>query len=241
MNAARIKTSLAYRMGRLRTTWQAHSYRSFSQSGEDMIVRFALQQMGIAKPTYLDIGAYHPTRFSNTAYFYSVGGRGINVEPNPVLFRAFLKQRPADVNLNVGVGRSSGETNFYVMAPDTLSTFDRETAEALSQLPGHRLQSVMRVKVLALPDLIGQYCGDRTPDFLTLDAEGLDIDILQSVDFSRWSPAVICCETLTYTSDNASAKNQTLVAHLESSGYMLLADTFINSIFVQKTRWRRDE
>ena len=240
MNADKVKRSFAYRIKRLHNKWRAHNYRSFSQSGEDMIVRFVLEQFGIDKPTYLDIGAYHPTRFSNTAYFYAAGSRGINVEPNPLLFQAFLRHRRNDINLNVGVGRSSGETDFYVMAPDTLSTFERETAEELARLPGHRLQSVVQVKVLSLPDLIARHYALRPPDFLTLDAEGLDINILQSVDFVAWAPLVICCETLSYAPNNEGVKNQPLIRFLESVGYTLMADTWINSIFVLKSKWQRN-
>ena len=66
-----------------------------------MIIRFALSAMDVHNPTYIDIGAYHPYYLSNTAHFYQAGCRGINIEPNPLLFRAFGKHRPHDINLTI--------------------------------------------------------------------------------------------------------------------------------------------
>jgi hypothetical protein len=95
---------------------------SYSQSGEDMIVRFFLNQ--IKKPSkllWLDIGAHHPTHLSNTAIFYNEGKRGINIEPNPFLIRAFIKHRVRDINLNVAIADKSGTMDFYIMDDISLS------------------------------------------------------------------------------------------------------------------------
>lgn len=62
---------------------------SFSQCGEDLILRHLFDQLGIARPTYLDVGAHHPQMLSNTALFSATGSTGINVEPDPELFAAF--------------------------------------------------------------------------------------------------------------------------------------------------------
>jgi len=72
--------------------------KTFSQTGEDAIVKFLLNI--IEKPsklTWLDIGAHHPTYFSNTALFYSQGMRGINIEANPLLILEFYRKRKRDI------------------------------------------------------------------------------------------------------------------------------------------------
>src|SRR5271169_435695 len=99
------------------------SQKSFSQSGEDIIVRQLFKLRGINNPSYLDIGANDPFRINNTARFYKKGSRGINVEANPMLIKRFEKFRPHDINLNVGIAGSEGEMDFYIMNDDTLSTF----------------------------------------------------------------------------------------------------------------------
>ncbi len=77
---------------------------SFSQCGEDLIVQNIFNCLGIEKPSYIDVGAYDPFIFSNTALFYSKGSRGINIEPDPHLYKTFPKHRKEDINLNVGIG-----------------------------------------------------------------------------------------------------------------------------------------
>ena len=76
---------------------------SYSQYGEDLIVRFALENLQIQQPRYIDIGANKPFSGSNTAIFHESGSRGINIEPDPFLFAAFQRFRKRDINLNLGV------------------------------------------------------------------------------------------------------------------------------------------
>jgi hypothetical protein len=64
-------------------TKKGHRKVSYSQCGEDIIINFILTCLKIDKPTYMDIGAHHPFRFSNTALFYEAGCHGINIEPDP--------------------------------------------------------------------------------------------------------------------------------------------------------------
>src|ERR1035438_1460830 len=74
---------------------------SYSQCGEDLIIRYVFDVLKIPCPVYLDIGAHHPRFLSNTFLFYQQGAHGINIEPDPTLFAAFPKQRNRDTNLNI--------------------------------------------------------------------------------------------------------------------------------------------
>lgn len=212
---------------------------SYSQSGEDMIVRFALNAMGVSKPTYIDIGAYHPEHLSNTAYFYGIGCSGINIEPNPKLFRAFEKQRPRDVNLNMGVSDKSGELDFFVLSADTLSTFSQDEADKFVVDHGFKIVETIKVKVEPVPKILSKYASDKYPEFLSLDAEGIEEEILRSVNFHDWKPLVICCETMSYSTTGIAKKNINVIDFLQSKGYMIYADTYINTIFVLKSAWER--
>ena len=94
---------------------------SYSQWGEDIIIDNLLGRK--KRGFYIDIGAYDPTRFSNTKRFYLRGWRGINVEPDPVRIKKFHKERPGDINLNIGIADKSRVLNFFKFDPPTLSTF----------------------------------------------------------------------------------------------------------------------
>src|ERR1039457_5849033 len=82
----------------------------FSQFGEDTFLDYYF--FGRRTGFYVDVGAFHPFNISNTYIFYKRGWRGINIEPNPASFRAFLKYRPRDINLNVAVDRHDTELLF---------------------------------------------------------------------------------------------------------------------------------
>ena len=110
------------------SSFELYKKISFSQSGEDLLIKFIFDSLGIKNPSYLDIGAHHPFKLSNTALFYMNGSRGINIEPDPDLFAEFIKFRRKDINLNVGITEHEGHMDFYIISVPTLNTFSAETA-----------------------------------------------------------------------------------------------------------------
>jgi FkbM family methyltransferase len=214
------------------------SKKSFSQSGEDRIIKFALDSMGIQQPKYLDIGAYHPYKLSNTAIFYESGSKGLNVEPNPDLFSAFLKRRKRDVNLNVGICDSEGEMAFYIMSPSTLSTFSYKEAQNYVR-EGHQISCIKKVSTTTIPQIVKKYFDGVFPEILSIDTEGMDLIILKTIDFSQSSPVIICVETISFSSSRNGKKNMEILDFLDESGYFVYADTYINTVFVKKDSWRR--
>ena len=214
---------------------------SYSQSGEDLIVQYIFNALKINHPSYLDIGAYHPYKFSNTALFYAQGSSGVNIEPNINLHKNFKKKRKRDLNLNVGVtGNRNEKINFYVLSSATLSTFSKSEAEHSCSI-GYTVIRIDTVQVMPICEIINKYCNNKFPDFLSLDVEGLDFEILQHLDYSRDSPKVICVETLTFSEIGSGIKNLALIDFLEKKGYMVYADTNINTIFVQESIWVREK
>ena len=87
--------------------------KSYSQCGEDLIVRFIFDQLKITKPSYIDIGAHHPYIISNTSTFYLNGSKGINIEPNPPFFNLFTRERPNDINLNIGISDKEQDLEYF--------------------------------------------------------------------------------------------------------------------------------
>jgi hypothetical protein len=97
--------------------FKSNKKSSYSQSGEDLIISFIFDTLRIKKPSYIDIGAHHPYFISNTALLYENGSRGINIEPDPVLFKKINKVRKKDINLNFGIGEKESVMDFYIMHP----------------------------------------------------------------------------------------------------------------------------
>ena len=183
---------LGYSKKPMRLFQPKFSKASFSQSGEDLIVEFIFNSLNIPVPTYIDIGAYHPYRLNNTAHFYQNGCRGINIEPNSHLFQVLKKVRPKDINLNIGIGDTQGNADFYILSSPTLSTFSKDKAEWYVGEHEQRMKEIRQMPVDTLPNIIARYSKGIFPDFLSLDIEGLDFEILQSIDYSGSIPIVIC-------------------------------------------------
>jgi len=203
--------------------------KSFSQCGEDLIIDELLGH----KPDgfYLDVGANDPNRYSNTKRFYLKGWRGINLEPDHDNFQKFVRQRPRDINLNMGAAESSSELEFYKFMPDGLSTFCKEEVNRyLSQ--GYKIQQTFQIHVKTLAEILAEHLPNTQIDFMSVDTEGFDMQVLKGNDWSRFSPTLICIESVIHTIDGKNnQKNDQHDEYLRSLGYKKVADTSLNSIY----------
>lgn len=211
---------------------------SFSQSGEDRIVKWVLDVLGIERPRYLDIGAHHPRRLNNTYLSYTLGGSGVLVEPNPHWSALQRRERPRDVCLNLGVaGGGSSSLPFYVMRSDTLCTFSQAEAFRMVAECEEEILEVKPIPVATPATLQSEHFGDGL-NYVSLDVEGLELEILRAFDFEANRPEVFCIETLSYAIDGTGVKAEGLIRLMESAGYVVHADTHINTIFVDAKRAR---
>lgn len=210
---------------------------SYSQCGEDLLISYVFALRGISKPTYIDIGANDPYVLSNTAIFYERGSRGINVEANPLLVSTFNICRPDDKNIHAGVADQSGEALFFILSDASLSTFSEKAVREQVEEHGRKITSSITVPLLTLNEIVDQYCAGVFPDLLNIDTEGLDLEILNSADFSNSKPKVICAETAEYSPTGSGRKRGDFISLVESKGYYAYADTNLNTIFVERNFW----
>ncbi len=216
-----------------------HGRTSYAQCGEDLICDFILQQVGIDKPWYLDIGAHHPRYLNNTYLFYKRGARGVNVEPDPALLKAFEQDRPEDTNLGVGVARAPGVAELLVFNEPTLNTFSEEEAQrAHAEHPGYFVTGRVQVPLRTVNDIISEHAPASGIDLMSIDVEGLDEEILRSMDPHGPWPKVLCVETITFSAHRAGQKRLELIDLVRSRGYTVHADTHINTIFVRQGLWQ---
>lgn len=214
-----------------------HAKLSFSQCGEDLIVDYIFKLRGISKPTYLDIGANDPYYLNNTAIFYQRGSKGINVDANPSCISKFLIERPKDTNLNIGIGAQKTESTFYIMKDSTLSTFSEVEFLKYKKSNKSKLIDKKIINIHTLKDVLATYNDSIFPDFLSLDIEGLDYEVIKSIDFKVSSPKVICVEISEYSPTGSGRKKNEIVEFLIDKGYFEYATTNLNSIFVKNSFW----
>lgn len=179
--------------------------------------------MGIKKPSYIDIGAHHPFNISNTALLYSRGSRGVNVEANPNLMQEFVSHRPDDVNVSLGVGVEPGFKTFYMWDDHSgRNTFSEEASKRMEVLT-----KTISIQMHTLDAVVKRYCRGRFPDFMSIDIEGLDYDVLQSADFSESQPRVICAEV-------HYDETERFVAMMARKGYSPVCRMAMDIIFIME-------
>jgi FkbM family methyltransferase len=144
-------------------------------------------------------------------------------------------QRSHDINLNIGISDHEGELPFYIMSTPALNTFSKMDAQSLIEQGRVKIEKIIPIKVRPINVVLQETLQNTPLDFLSIDVEGLDFTILNSMDFTRWRPKVICAETITYSEANQGQKIIEISNLLHSLGYKTYADTHINTIFVDTT------
>lgn len=204
---------------------------SFSQAGEDLIVRFFFRYREIAEMTYLDVGANDPIELNNTYYFYIRGFRGVLVEPNVSLCARLRAVRPEDTTLAAGIGVTDAkEADYYVMNFHGLNTFSKEEADHQVEASQGRIaiKEVIKMPFQNINDVMHRHF-KGAPTFLSVDTEGMDLAILKSIDFERYRPKVVCAETLV----SSTTKTRPEIAEfMAAQGYVARGGSFVNTIFV---------
>ena len=175
---------------------------------------------------YVDVGANHPARLSNTYRLYNLGMRGLCIEPNEMLCELIARYRAEDEVVAVAVGPEEKLVRFYELARHDFSTFSEE--EYKSRIAhGHRLRRAAYKPVFRLSTIL-QSCrppGRTRFELLSVDTEGWDEMVLRSNDWQQFRPRLIAVEANT---DAARASTQ---AFLQSVGYELVQRFEINGVF----------
>jgi len=209
---------------------------SYSQAGEDAILRFLFQDLGITDIKYLDLGTNKPDYSNNTYLFYRNGSRGVCVDADSSLIDAIKAKRPEDKVINAGVSVScETEADFYIFDAHPINTFNKKEAEYRASLGNYKIAKVVKVPLININDLIKNNF-TTYPDLLSVDIEGLDLEVLRSLDYTKYPVPVICVETCTYSENHIHPKDLNIAEFMITRGYEVYADTYINTIFVYK-KW----
>ena len=165
---------------------------SYAQNSEDILIdRLFRGEVG----SFVDIGSCHPVVDSNTRFFYERGWRGVNFEPRASSFQLFLDQRPEDLNLNLAASDFDGELTFYEVDDhgiNGISTLSAEIAQGYRQRGFEVVET--RVPVRTVRGLVQEYDIDP-PDFLSIDVETHEHQVIRGIDLEHWRPKLIVVES----------------------------------------------
>lgn len=214
-----------------------NGFTSFSQCGEDMAVRYLCKALGIIESsvTYIDIGANHPKVNSNTYYFYTRGARGVLVEPNKDLLPLLTLERPEDTLLNCCVDLEDGKVVelFKANLDGGLSTINADIKEnVLKENEEIKFELDSQVTTMTANNIIENILG-CTPDLISLDVEGNEMRVLNSIDFDKYRPKFFIIEMIDYSTQVLGVeKNSEIFNFMISKGYTEYCFNGVNSIFV---------
>jgi FkbM family methyltransferase len=205
--------------------------RCFSQEGEDIVLAELAGYGKVGHGFYVDVGAHHPWRFSNTAIFYLRGWRGMNIDANPGSKKLFDNQRRSDTNIEAAVGESEGEQTYFIYNDAALNGIDRDRRVELAGT-GCKLLRTTVVTTVRLETLLDQHIEELpSANFLSVDVEGYDLQVLRSNNWERYPFAWVLAEAEGKKVEPI-LKSETC-RYLESLGYVLRATTGRTAIFAR--------
>lgn len=201
---------------------------SCSQSGEDAIAFYYLVKIrNIQNGGYVDIGAADPRWCSNTYLFYTLGWRGVLVEPRAQACENLRHHRPGDLVLNAGCGLTKGQLPLHELSVGELSTFLPPTVTLGAHVGNFPEQRLSLVNMMSLADIM--LTSTREVNLLSVDTEGMELEVLQSNDWDKYRPLIIIVETKKYGTGERNEPE--ITNYMNCVGYGVLADTALNTLY----------
>lgn len=197
-------------------------HTSYSQGSEDFLVEEVLRHTHLEGSLYVDVGANHPTRLSNTYKFYRKGLSGVVIEPNPSLLRLHRVFRKRDVHLGFGCGDAFGLLEFAEARSHVLSGFQHTSLKA-SAIRGFSL-----VPVIPLDAVMAFF--PQEVFLLSIDVEGFDLFVARGAEETLRRTKVVIIK-------GDAANRPEIEQFFANHAFRLHAETKHNLIFLNST-WR---
>lgn len=200
---------------------------TYSQFGEDIIATIVLRN--VSSGFYVDIGAHHPYRHSNTALLHLRGWQGVNVEPMQEGIQQFGEYRPHATNVRAAIHNEHDEVTLYKVKGGLANTVLERRVAGLMQT--HESAGEEVVPALSINDVFERYVPDGVHvNYMTVDIEGYDTEAILAFDVARYLPDVMCIEVFGPDVLNLGANR--VVRHLVSHGYHPYAFNIYSLTFV---------
>lgn len=216
----------------LKSTFPAFLYSStsFSQDGEDMVLKAFYEGKKGYTGFFVDIGAYDPIQYSNTYYFYKKGWRGINIDANPDALQKFKSKRNRDININSGVSSEKSTLTYFMFNEPALNTFSETIAKEKDGLVHYKIIATKQIPCNTLEDILDQHLPTNVKkiDFFSIDVEGFDLAVLQSNNWDKYSADYILVEN---EFDPSDIESNTIHRFLIEKNYQFAGKTQRTSIY----------
>lgn len=202
----------------------------FSQTGEDIIIQEIIKKrLKRKKGFYIDVGCNDPIIWSNTFKLYLEGWHGINIDANPKLIERVKQIKKKDISLCYAISDKEEEVSFFESDTHAVSTINKETYQQWNKTWNFKEPQVMQAK--RLDSLLDQYLSpDQEIDLLSIDVEGHDINVLQSIDLYKYRPKLIIIEMHKFSFENY--RSNPTVDYLEKHNFSMVGYVTMNGYFI---------
>ena len=208
-------------------------YFNGSQFGEEKEIEKLFDRKKIGK--YVDVGCFHPSRSNNTFKLYKRGWKGINIDLNPFSIQLFNFARPNDINICAAISNKEIKKKIYFLGDlDSKNTLNFNHKKWINKHFGIRNQdfTIKTVKTQKLENVLKKYAFNNI-DFMNIDIEGHELEVLGSLNFKKYNIEVICVEILDFN-NFAIKRKKKLISLLKKNNYNLINISRINYIFKKK-------
>ena len=206
----------------------------FGYLAEDLI---ASRLLGAHARTgfYVDVGCHDPVHLSNTLLMYQRGWRGVNIDAQPAIIARIARSRPGDRCVCALVGEPDRERELVIFADASLSTADPTLAAAWAQRSPVITRSSMVTR--SLTEILAECAPVPTIDFLNVDVEGMELEVLASLDFSRFDVRLLAAEI--HGLNLTQPSQQQLVSFLSHRSFVLVAYNGLTAFFEKREAGKR--
>src|SRR3989344_3816890 len=188
---------------------------SYAHQGEDAVLQGMLRW--VKRGTYVDVGAYHPALYSNTYAFYKQGWKGIVIDPNSDMKPLYALIRLRDTFVHSAVGEKAEERPYYMFADGAYNSFDEERARSWKSSRGLEIEKIRMVAFMPLSQILREQDINKI-DFLNIDVEGFDFEVLKTHDWSI-DTRVVAIEDETFNPD--APRENAIYSYMRDKGYVL--------------------
>lgn len=209
----------------------------YSQYGEDIFFRLLFHPRSTG--TYLDVGSHEPVHGSNTFNLYARGWRGITIDPNPAFAPAYRKYRPNGVHLVEGVAKEETKLIYHMFERSVFNTISAERAAEVVGF-GEKPSGQVVVPCRPLSSIVLELLPNTQIDLLSVDCEGFDLEVLESLEIVSNRPTVVIVEDYEryFAYRDGSARPSAIHDFLSRHEYHSVAQLAFSAIYVARD-WRR--
>ena len=205
--------------------------KTYSQDLEDIFINeyFKNKNCGF----YIDIGCYHPIKYSNTALLYNRGWKGINIDMNSTSIDLFNIARNRDINICSAISSTNKQvTQFIDHSYSPVNTIDKKFSDVISKKLSIKPFIEKKIQTYTLSQVLKKYkVLLNQVDFLNIDVEAHDYEVLKGIDFVKIKPKIICIEIENFSSKLNFEK---INNYLKKYNYIFIKKIGLNGFFEKK-------